>query len=159
MSQAERYAWLSLGVWGVVLFVLLARFTAGGEFLGQSIGLRIVEQPAAALLVTYVWLGIVAGIGEAVVASVLAPSTGGAIARDERDKAIEARSQRVAYWTVGAAINVVIIHVLANAAFGGHVLPKIDLASLTGMSFALLLILVTAEIVERASRIWQYRMA
>jgi xanthosine utilization system XapX-like protein len=160
VGQSERYAWLSLGVWLALLALLLTRFTAGVEILGLSFGLTIVEQPAAALLATYVLLGVLAAVGEGTLQAVLAVQAGKSeMEADERDKAISAMSQRIGYWYVAAAINVVILHVLANAAFGGQVLPKFDLASLTGVAFARLFILITAEVVERLARLWHYRFA
>ena len=160
MSHAERYAWLSLVAWTAILFFLLTRFTDGIEVLGQSFGLTIVEQSASRLLWTYVSLAVVAIIAESVIASVLAVRSGKeAVERDERDVAIEARANLTSYWFMAAALNVIVIHVLANAAYGGHTLPQLNLTSLTGVAFALLFVLTSAEIVKRIAVIWNYRAA
>lgn len=160
MTQAERYAWFSLAAWVVILFFLLSRFTTGYAFLGQSLGLTIVEQSAAQLLVTYVTLGIVAAILEVLIIVPMVIRTGhGDIVKDERDRAIDARANLIGYAYMAGMMHVIVIHVLANAAFGGHVLPQINLTSLTGVAFALLFILTTAEIVKRLAVVWQYRMA
>ena len=160
MTYTERYAWLSLAAWGAVLFVLLTKFTAGFEILGQSFGLTIVEQSAARLMWTYLSLGLIAGAAEAVIQILLQAQSGKSkLETDERDRAIQARAHLVSYWFMAAALNVIIIHVLANAAFGGHVMPQIDLTSVTGIAFALLLVLILAEIVQRGALIWQYRTA
>lgn len=159
MSQNERYAWFSLIAWIAILFFLLTRFTAGIDILGQSLGLTIVEQSAGRLLWTYVTLVIVAIVAESVIAAVIAAPKGDEIEKDERDLAIEARAKLAAYWFVAAAINVIVIHVLANAAYDRHILPELVLTSPTGIAFALLFVLTVAEIVNRIAIIWNYRTA
>jgi hypothetical protein len=160
MSHAERYAWLSLIAWVGILLFLLMRFTTGVDVLGQSLGLVIVEQPAGRLLWTYVSLAVVAIVAESVIASVMAVRAGKAgVEKDERDLAIEARANLTSYWFMAAALNVIVLQVLANAAYGGHVLVELNLASLTGVAFALLLVLTLAEIVKRVAVIWGYRTA
>jgi len=52
MSSTERYAWASLLVWLLALFFLFTKFTPGIETFGNSLGLTIVEQPAARLFGT-----------------------------------------------------------------------------------------------------------
>lgn len=160
MSQAERYAWLSLVAWVVILFLLWGRFTAGVEILGQSLGLEIVEQSAAQLLWTYVWLAVIAIVAESAIAAVIAAWRGGAdIEKDERDLAIEGRANLASYWFVAIALNVIVIRVLSQAAYGELGLPLLDLSSLTGIAFAILLVLSLAEIVKRIALIWNYRLA
>ena len=158
MSHAERYAWFSLFAWIAILFFLLVRFTAGIEVLGQSFGLTIVEQSAGKLLWTYVTLAIIAIVAETVIASVLAARHGKEkIERDERDIAIESRANLTSYGFVAVALNVIVLHVLLNAAYGGHNLPQLNLTSLTGVAFALLFVLAAAEVVKRVAIIWNYR--
>jgi hypothetical protein len=160
VSRAERYAWMSLIAWAAILFFLLMRFTSGVEILGQSLGLTIVEQPAARLLWTYASLALIAIVAEIVIASVLAVRSGAAgVEKDERDLAIEVRANLASYWFTAAALNVIVLQVLANAAYGGTVLSQLNLTSATGMAFALLLVLTLAEIVKRIAVIWNYRAA
>ena len=64
-----------------------------------------------------------------------------------------------AFWFVAAAINVIVIHVLANAAYDRHILPELVLTSPTGIAFALLFVLTVSEIVNRIAIIWNYRTA
>ncbi len=126
--------------------------------LGQSFGLTIVEQSAGRLLWTYVTLAVIAIVAESVIAGVLSARAGKTdIEKDERDLAIEVKANLASYWFTAAALNVIVIHVLANAAYGGHDLPKLNLTSLTGVAFALLLVLTLAEIVKRVAVIWNYR--
>lgn len=160
MTQAERYAWLSLIVWIAILFFLLTRFTAGMEIFGQSLGLTIVEQSAKRLLWTYVTLAVIAIIAETVIAAVIAAPKGDDIDKDERDLAIEARAKLVSYWFMAVALNVIVIHVLLDAAYGHDNVPlTLNLTSPTGVAFALLLVLALAEIVHRLALIWNYRTA
>lgn len=160
MTQAERYAWFSLVAWALILFFLVSRFTTGYEFLGQSLGLTVVEQSAAQLLVTYVSLGIVAAILEVLIIVPMAIRSGqGGIVKDERDRAIDARANFIGYGYMAGMMHIIVIHLLANAAFGGHALPQVNLTSLTGVAFALLFVLTTAEIVKRVAVVWQYRLS
>ena len=160
MAQAERYAWFSLIAWIGILFFLWMRFTTGMEILGQSFGLTIVEQSAGRLLGTYVTLAIIAIIAESVIASVTATqAVGSGVQKDERDHAIEARSNLAAYWFVAATLNVIVIHILASAAYDTPLAVNLNLASTTGIAFAILLVLVGAEIVKRIALIWNYRAA
>jgi hypothetical protein len=76
---------------------------------------------------------------------------------DERDHAIEARANLTSYWFMAASLNVIVLHVLLNAAYGGHDLPQLNLTSLTGIAFALLFVLASAEVVKRIAIIWNYR--
>lgn len=157
MSHAERYAWMSLIAWSGILFFLIARFTAGVEVLGQSLGLTLVEQSAARLLWTYVLLAVTAIVAESAIAAVLAARRERGVERDERDVAIEARANLAAYWFTGAALNVVVIHVLASAAYGPPLLPWLELTSLTGVAFVLLLVLTLGQVVQRVATLWAYR--
>jgi hypothetical protein len=160
MTQAERYAWYSLIAWIAILYFLLMRFTAGFEIFGGSMGLTIVEQSAAKLLWTYVTLAVIAIIAESVIAAVVAARKGDDIEKDERDHAIEARAKLAAYWFMAVALNAIVIHVLLNAAYGHDSVPlTLNLTTLTGVAFALLLVLTLAEIVHRIAVIWNYRRA
>jgi hypothetical protein len=163
MTHAERYAWLSLVAWAGILLFLLMRFTAGFEVLGQSLGFTIVEQSAGDLRGTYVSLVVLAIVAESLIAGSLAIfSSREKVEKDERDHAIESRASLAAYWFVAAALNVIVIQVLAGAAFGGRVLPQLSvtqLTTMTGIAFALLVVLTSAEIVNRIALIWNYRRA
>jgi hypothetical protein len=161
MAQAERYAWLSLVAWIAILLFLWMRFTTGVEILGQSIGLTIVEQSAGQLFGTYVSLTVFAIIAESIIAgSTAAAAALQGVVKDERDHAIESRANLAAYWFMAASVNVIVIQVLAGAAFGGRMIPQLSLTSfttMTGISFALMVALVGAEIVKRIALIWNYR--
>lgn len=163
MSSSERYAWFSLVAWIAILLFLWMRFTTGIEILGQTVGLTIVEQSAAKLLGTYVSLAVFAIIAESIIAgSTAAAAALQGVVKDERDHAIESRANLAAYWFMAAMVNVIVIQVLAGTAFGGRAilqLPLTNLTTMTGISFALLVILVGAEIVKRIALIWNYRTA
>lgn len=160
MSEAERYAWYSLIAWAAILFLLLSRFTDGIEILGQSLGLTLVEQTAGRLLWTYIALAVLAIIAESIVATILAVRAGKErVEKDERDHAIEARANLASYWFMAIALNVIVLHGLMNAAYGKAMFVFMDLTSLTGIAFALLLVLTLAEIVKRIATIWNYRAA
>jgi len=160
MSSTERYAWASLVVWLLALFFLFTNFTTGVEIFGNSLGLTIVERPAARLFGTYVSLTILVIVLESIVASVTAAvGQAGKVERDERDDAIQARANLASYWFVAAALNVIVMQVLASAAYGGQWNQQFNLTSTSGVAFALLVVLVGAEIVKRIALIWNYRSA
>jgi hypothetical protein len=58
---------------------------------------------------------------------------------------------------VAIALNVIVFHVLASAAFGSPLTSGLNLTSTTGIAFAILFVLVGAEVVNRAALIWNYR--
>lgn len=160
MSHAERYAWMSLIAWSGILFLLITRFTTGVEVLGQSLGLTLVEQSAGRLLRTYIFLAVAAIVAESVIAAVLAVRQGRGVERDERDVAIEARANLAAYWFTGIALNVIVIHVLAGAAYESSIsslVPWLALTSMTAVAFVLLLVLTLAQVVQRVATLWAYR--
>ena len=160
MSEAERHAWYSLIAWAVILFLLVSRFSDGIEILGQSLGLTLVEQSAGRLLWTYIALAVLAIIAESIVATVLVlRGSKERVEKDERDHAIEARANLASYWFMAIALNVIVLHGLVNAAYGKTMFVRMDLTSLTGIAFALLLVLTLAEIVKRIATIWNYRAA
>jgi hypothetical protein len=122
--------------------------------------MTIVEQPAGRLFWTYVTVGVLAALAEvAIIVPMAIAANKGDIERDERDRLIDSRANSAGYWFMAAALNVIVIHVLANAAFGGHIMPVLDLTGVTGIAFALLLVLTVSEIVKRIAVVWQYRMA
>jgi len=135
MSGTERYAWASLLVWLTALAFLFAKFTTGIEVFGSSLGLTIVELPAAKLLGTYVSLTIFVIVLESIVASVTATvGQTGRVDKDERDDRINARANLAAYWFVAAALNIIVMHVLASAAFGGPWNRQFNLSSTSGIA-------------------------
>ena len=115
------------------------------------------------MLGTYVSLAVFAIIAESIIAgSTAAAAALQGVVKDERDHAIESRANLAAYWFMAASVNVIVIQVLAGAAFGGRAIPQLPLTNLTtmtGISFALLVTLVGAEIVKRVALIWNYRAA
>jgi hypothetical protein len=57
-------------------------------------------------------------------------------------------------WTYVA---VLIIQALAEAAFAGHALPRIDLGALPVLFYALLTVLFAGHVTSQAVTIWLYR--
>ena len=71
--------------------------------------------------------------------------------------ALVAESVIAACWFTGAALNVIVVHVPAGAAYGPPRVPWLDLTSLTGIVFVLLLVLTLAQVVQRVATLWAYR--
>lgn len=158
MASTERYAWLSLVAWIGIMFFLLMRFTTGVEILGNSLGFVIVEQSAARLLGIYISITIAAVIAESVIAGVTsAQAAARGVERDERDALISQRASLASYWFMAVALNVIVFQVLASATYGEPLVEGLNLTTTTGVAFAILFVLVGAEIVNRAALIWNYR--
>lgn len=158
MSGSERYAWLSLIAWIAIMLFLVMRFTTGFELFGNSFGWTIVEQSSARLLGIYVSITIAAIIAEGIIAAVISLA-GKGVERDERDLMISQRANLVSYWFMALALNLIIFHILASATYGRPPIDGLDHTTTTGVAFAILFVLVGAEVVNRAAMIWNYRKA
>lgn len=159
MPVAEKRALTEIVLWSAVLAYAWIRFTAGWELAGQSFGLQVVEQDAGQVFATYLGIGLFVAAVQIGVTWFLGARGEDAEFRDERDQMIEARANQVAYWTVVTILNVIIIHVVAAEAFAhGRDVP-LDLASPTGIVFALLVALLLQEIVRNATRLVLHRLA
>lgn len=148
MSEHEKFAWASLVASALVWAFLAMRMTEGGW---------VVEASPGHMLWTYAATVVLMAFAHAVIAAVLAARPHGIAFKDERDRAIEARADRIEGYVVLVAINVLVLHALADAAFAGHALPRIDLASLPTLVFALLTTLFAGHLVKQAVTIWMYR--
>lgn len=58
---------------------------------------------------------------------------------------------------VAVAVNALVIHALADAAFPGHALPRIELGSVPTLVFALLSSLFAGHLARQVAMIWMYR--
>ena len=149
MSQHEKMAWWAL-ISGVLIWsFLLMRFTENWD---------IVQLPAGFMLETYVTM-IVLWIAASVVPSILAARDREQCAKDERDLAIEANGDRWEGWVVVIAINVLIVQMLSHSLHADRTpsLPRLDLATTSGIIFVLLTVLFLADAVKQAVIVWQYR--
>lgn len=159
MSVAEKRALTEVVLWSVALVYAWIRFTAGWELGGQSFGLQVVEQRAGQMLATYLGVGIFAAVIQIGLYSLLRARGEDVEFSDERDQMIETRSNQIAYWTGAAILNVIIIHVIASEAFARGREMQLDLASPTGVVFALLVAMLLQEIVRNGARLVLYRLS
>lgn len=148
MSSHEKHAWASLLAAILVWFYLTMRMTAGWA---------IADVTVRHMVWTYIAVIILLIVAHALIAAALAARDGGEAFKDERDRAIEARAERVEGYVVLAAINIVVIHALAHAAYAGHVLPRIELTSLPTLVFVLLSTLFAGHAAKQLAVIWLYR--
>ena len=159
MPVAEKRALTEIVLWSVALAYVWIRFTTGWELAGQSFGLEVVEQSAGRAFAAYVGVGIFAAVVQIALRGYFGAKGEDVEFRDERDRMIETRANQVAYWTGAAILNVIVIHVIATEGFArGRELP-LDLASPTGIVFALLAALLLQEIVRNATLLALYRRA
>lgn len=159
MPLAEKRALTEIVLWSVALAYVWIRFTTGWELAGQSFGLEVVEQSAGRVFAAYLGVGIFAALVQVGLRSYFTARGEDAELFDERDQMIETRANQVAYWTGVAILNVIIVHVITTEGFArGRELP-LDLASPTGMVFALLAALLLQEIVRNATLLALYRRA
>jgi heme/copper-type cytochrome/quinol oxidase subunit 2 len=148
MSSHEKHAWASLLAAILVWLYLSMRMTAGWA---------MAEVTVRHMVWTYIAVIILLIVAHALIAAALAARDGGEAFKDERDRAIEARAERVEGYVVLAAINIVVIHALAHAAYAGHVLPRIELTSLPTLVFVLLSTLFAGHAAKQLAVIWLYR--
>ena len=159
MPLAEKRALTEIVLWSVALAYVWIRFTTGWELAGQSFGLEVVEQGAGRLFAAYLGVGIFAVVVQIGLYGYFSAKGEDVEFRDERDRMIETRANQVTYWTGAAMLNVIIVHVIATEAFArGRALP-LDLASPTGIVFALLAALLLQEIVRNVTLLALYRRA
>jgi hypothetical protein len=148
MSQHEQFAWGSLFASVATWLFLTMRMTESWT---------IVDALPGHMIWTYATVVILMILAHAVIAGVLSARAGGQTAKDERDLAIAARAERFEGIVVLVAVNVLIIHALAQAAFSGHAMPGIDLGMLPVLFYALLTALFLGHISSQAATIWLYR--
>ena len=148
MTQAEKYSWASLIATGAIYWFFQMRMLDG---------LEVLEQSADALFELYVTIVIVFIIAEATIAGVIAVRQGNHnIEKDERDLAIEARAERNAMLFLVVVINILIVQLLADKAYPGHVFPRFDFTDPATMFFILFSVLIGATLVQRISTLVLY---
>lgn len=148
MSEHEKHAWASLVASALVWAFFTMRMTEGGW---------VADVSARHMLWTYVATVVLMIVSHSIIAALLAARRAEGALRDERDAAIEARADRLEGYVLVAIVNVLVIHALADAAYAGHALPRVDLASLPVLVFALITALFGGHVVKQAAVIWQYR--
>jgi hypothetical protein len=148
MSRYEQFAWGSLLASVLAWLFLTMRMTEDWAVLNVSPGHMIWTYGAVVALMI---------VAHAVLAAVLHGREGSQADKDERDLAIAARAERLEGLVVLVAVNALIIHALAQAAFAGHVLPSIELGTLPVLFYALLTILFLGHVTSQAATIWLYR--
>lgn len=160
MSQYERYAWLSLLAWCGILVLLMTQISGGLDAVIARFG-PAVQQPAAlALLANYVFIGLLAAVAEVTIQlALILPRGGSDLEKDERDRIIDARAHLTSYWFTAAALNTLFMHALLSVAFGAQMPLLFESTTVVSVAFALLVVMVVAEIVQRAALVLQYRMA
>lgn len=157
MSTAEKRAWTEVLLWSAALAYVWIRFTTGWEIAGQSFGLEVVEQGASQVFATYLGTGLFVAAAQLVIWAVFRSRGEDPERRDEREQLIELRSNQIGYWTGVAAINVIIVHVIASQAFAfGRDMP-LQLTSMTGIAFALLFTLIIQEVARNGAALVLHR--
>jgi len=148
MSHHEKFAWGSLLASLLAWSFLTMRMTDSWAVVNASPGHMIWTYGAVVVLMI---------AAHALIAGVLSARADGEVRKDERDLAIAAQAERIEGVVVLLAVNVLIIHALAQAAFAGHVLPHIELGTLQVLFYALLTVLFLGHITSQAATIWLYR--
>jgi len=153
----EKQALGELVIWSAALFLVWMRLTDGVEFLGQSFGLTVVEQAPSRVIATLIGIGILAAVGQLVLRSYLSSKGETVDFRDERDRLIEHRADRSGYWSGVVVANLIIGHVLMNQAFGNGKTALLELTTATGITLALLSLLIVQELARQITILWLYR--
>ena len=144
MSQHEKFAWGSLIVGLLAWLFLTMRMTEGWV---------VVDASPRHMIWTYGGVVLLMIVAYAVLAGVLDRG----VAKDERDLAIAARAERIGGLVVLVAVNVLIIHALAEAALGEEMMPRIELSVLPVLFYALLTVLFLGHLTSQAVTVWLYR--
>ena len=147
MAPAEKHAWGSLIAMGLIYYYFQMRMLDGWG---------IVSTTPKDLLGLYIVVVVLSIISESVIAAILANKKLGDIEKDERDIQIEARANGNEHLFLIAAINIFLFHVIADAAFENHILPRYDLTDLSSLVFVLFSVLFAGEAVKRISIIYLY---
>jgi len=153
MTQAEKYSWASLITTGAIYWFFQMRMLDGWQ---------VVEQSPGRLAGVYIAVVILSIIAEAVIAGATAAhNKDGGIEKDERDFSIEAKANQNVAIFFAAAINILIIQVLADAAYPANVLPKfmpqLVMDTPAEIFFILFTLLYAAHFVKLISTIILYR--
>jgi len=149
MSQAEKYSWASLVTTGLIFWFFQMRMLDGWQ---------VAEQTPGRLLVVYSTVVIVFIIAESVIAGFVAARGGKHdIEKDERDIAIEAKANRNASYFTMAALNIVVIQMLAGQVYTESRLSFFDLTSTASIFFVLFAVLISAHLVNLISTLIAYR--
>lgn len=148
MSKHEKNAWASL----VASLLVWSYFT-----MRMTENWAVVEVSVRHMAWTYASVIVLMIVAHAVIAAALASRDEAADTKDERDRAIELKAERIEGYVVLAAINVIVIHALAHAAFEGHAFPPIDLASLPTLVFVLISVLFAGHAANQVTIVWSYR--
>jgi hypothetical protein len=148
MTEQEKFAWASLAASVLVWAFFAMRMTDAGS---------VIEVAPRHMIFTYVTLVVLFAASHAIIATVLVAGRRGGIASDERDRAIEARAERIEGYVVVSLVNLVVIQALAEAAFPGHVLPHFDLGSVPTLVFVLISTLFAGHVAKQLATLWQYR--
>lgn len=148
MSEHEKYAWGSLAASGLVWLFLAMRLTAGWRMADVSVG---------QVFWTYVVTVVLMSVAHALIAVLFVARRGGDAGKDERDAVIEARAQRLEGYVVLVGVNLLVLHALATAAFGGGAQSGFDVESLPTLVFVLLSVLFAGHVGKQLATIWFYR--
>jgi len=159
MSTTEKRAWTEVILWTLALAFVWMRFTAGWEIAGQSFGLQVVEQSPGRVFATYLGTGLFVAAVQLVIWAVFRSRGEDPALRDEREQIIELRSNQVGYWTGVTVVNVIIVHAIASQAFAfGRDMP-LQLASMTGIAFALMATLIIQEVARNGAAVLLHRIS
>jgi len=148
MTEQEKFAWASLAASVLVWAFFAMRMTDAGS---------VVEVAPRHMIFTYVMLVVMFAASHAIIATVLVAGRRGRIASDERDRAIEARAERIEGYVVVSLVNLLVIQALAEAALPGHMLPRVDLGSVPTLVFVLISTLFAGHVAKQLATLWQYR--
>ncbi len=151
MTRSEQHAWASLAANGLIFFYFQHRMLDGWA---------VADLAPKQMIWTYVAIVVAVVVFESVIAGVLAARAARAperVVEDERDQAIQAAANNREHWFIAAAINILVIQLLADLAYPGHVFPRVDLTRPETIFFILFATLFAGHAVKLASVIVAYR--
>lgn len=147
MSRKEIYAWCSLGLTSALLgyyFITVFGLPSGLEDYSENISSLIWKVIGITFLIQFV-------------IDLLNSTKIGGVAKDERDKLIESKAFRNAYYFLMAAVISLIVHVLINDAIGQATGENLFLDLPFMMFHVLILVLFSAILIKSGTQVFYYQ--
>jgi len=148
MTMAEKHAWGSLIALGSVYYFFQMRLLDGWG---------VADVSSEHLFWTYILVIVFSIVAEGTIAAFFADKKTGNIEKDERDYMIEARANSAEHLFLIVSINIMLFHIIADAAFDNHLFPSINLSDLPSLVFVLFSLLFVGEGIKRIFTIYYYR--
>jgi hypothetical protein len=142
------------------LLSLVAAAAIWGYFAHRMLdGVQVVDQAPGRVLWAFAAVVVLFVVAEAAIAgwAAVRQRAEGGIAEDERDVAIAAEAGRWESAVVVSGVNILVLHAILDAAYAGHVLPRVDLTHMPTLVFAMISVLFIGHLTKLTVTALRYR--